>query len=127
MHLRAHARRLACWLAALTLLLSGIAPGIAQTVVAASDNVVIEVCTAHGSKWVHVDGSPAQAPTKDGLLAHGECLSCCLQAPMAPPPHLPALEVHPLAGCGAPLPGATPPPPWQGWVAALPRAPPARA
>ena len=128
MHHRPRARRLTCWLAVLTLLLAGILPGIARAVVVASDDGLIEVCTAHGSKWFHVDGTPVQHPAQqDGLHAHADCLSCCLHAPMAAPPVPLSPHLDPLARHGAPAPLATTPPTWLAWIAALPRAPPAWA
>jgi hypothetical protein len=123
-------RRFTAWLAALAMVLSVLAPTLAQAVVASTERSGwVQVCSASGMFWVQADGGglDGASPASEGspMADVGtQCPWCQLHCPVAGLPT--ALASLALAAAPAQLPGddMAAPPLADVWIAAPARAPP---
>jgi hypothetical protein len=118
-------RRFTAWLAMLALVLSTLAPTLAQAVAASSDRSDwVQICSATGMVWVQADlaaADPDSAPLADMGM---QCPWCSLHSPAAGLPPAPALGVASAAPASLASRFAGTPPPTSVWIAAPARAPP---
>ena len=119
-------RRFTAWLAMLALLLTVLAPTLAQAVVKASDRSDwVQICGVSGMVWVKADAASPDtesAPMSDMGM---QCPWCSLHSPATGLPPAAALGMA-SAGPTSPVDGFTATSPPAGvWLAAPARAPPA--
>ncbi len=118
-------RRFTAWLAMLALVLSVLAPTLAQAVAASSDRSDwVQVCSVSGMVWVKSDGASPVSSGSPMADMGMQCPWCQLHSPAAGLP--PALVSLAVSAALAQPPGdamAAAPPPGV-WTAAPARAPP---
>lgn len=117
MHRLFFQRRRISLIACLAMLLNIWAPALGKTIdVLLLDPLVMEICSASGSKQIPVAGH---------AMKHcALCASLSGSGAAAPPPQLPLLSLLTTTGPGWPLPQYRTPQPSSTWPAARPRAPP---
>jgi hypothetical protein len=95
-------RRVCAWLAMLALVLTALAPTLAQAVVSNTDRGDwVQICSASGMVWIQADpgaGDPQSAPMAGAGM---QCPWCSLHSPAAGLPPATALRV--AAAAPAPL------------------------
>jgi|JI10StandDraft_1071094.scaffolds.fasta_scaffold145131_2 hypothetical protein len=110
-----------------TLLLLALAPVLSHALQRQADDHLVEVCTAQGARWVEVDSDSAGAGTSSApghLFEH--CPACTLHATDVGMPPAPLVLAMPMAQAAVPHLFLAAPRTLHAWLAAQPRAPPAR-
>jgi hypothetical protein len=122
-------RRLTLWLAMLAMVFAALAPTVSHALALFPGSAGwVEVCTAHGARWVAVDGTRDAQPGGSIDAATGQFDQCpfCHHAGqgMAPPPAAAAQALQPPLREGPPERFLSAPHTAHDWRAAQPRAPP---
>jgi Protein of unknown function (DUF2946) len=128
-------KALIAWIASVAILMSALAPAMAQTLRHDVSASWTEICSVTGMQWVKVDGSrqtgtDKSGSTDEGGSTHGlkQCPYCSTHSPVLglPPTVSTVLPIKPRAAyCPALF--LTAPRTLFAWAAAQPRAPPFQA
>ena len=116
------------WLALTAMLALSLLPTVAHALSFAKGEPgrLAEICTAQGSQWVSVEGTPSDRDAPATGIGHLEDCPYCSHASAAAalPPTLPAMPVRLLAGAEAPPLFLNAPRTLFAWASAQPRGPP---